>query len=119
MKLKYGFIEKFDEKIHGCPKNRMMKKYLKGKYLCFRCKEKDESLDSFYQEGEYSMFGKVELIEVYQFNGYYLAKDRSDIIRKIQNLYREWIRKRKKKFNVKYLFFRQTGYNLNKKKIYN
>ena len=26
MKLKYGFIEKFDEKIHGCPKNIMMKK---------------------------------------------------------------------------------------------
>ena len=120
MRLEYGCIEKYEKSLHGRVKNALMNRYFdtKDRYLYFELKNKKQSLEDFHEENQFSD-RTIKLIQIFSFGGYFLAKDREDIIIRIQKIYRNWICNKRKKYNIKYLYNRQIGYNLNKKNIYN
>lgn len=105
MRLEYGCIEKYEKSLHGRVKNALMNRYFdtKDRYLYFELKNKKQSLEDFHEENQFSD-RTIKLIQIFSFGGYFLAKDREDIIIRIQKIYRNWICNKRKKYNIKYLY---------------
>lgn len=104
--LEYGIVEKYNKETHGPLCKTRYDKYLSNKYLSFENKEKEESAKDFFLVWQDSA-ETITLKNVYQFNNYYFAKDRSDIIVKIQKLWKSYVQR---KYNVTYLRNRQIDF---------
>lgn len=102
--LEYGILEKYDKSVHGPRSKNKLDKFLKTKYLSFESKKQSESCNFFLKEVEHLPNRIVTLKKVYKYNNYTFGVDKSEIIVKIQKLWKSYL---KKKYNVRYIMSRQ------------